>query len=82
LIIYDLAEIDSLIAAVPMYNDQMGHGAVVSSVIVTADNVFCLIGVFPDAEIYSIRVSDAYGGHQSLSMMPSFAKMQEPRLSI
>lgn len=52
----------------PDYDDNHGHGTAVAGVIAAKDNDFGIVGVAPEAEIYSIKVLDE-NGHGKYSSM-------------
>ncbi|MCX9010947.1 MAG: S8 family serine peptidase [Candidatus Methanoperedens sp.] len=43
------------------WNDDSGHGTHVSGIIAARNNSIGIIGIAPDAELYAVKVLDAYG---------------------
>ncbi len=47
------------------WNDESGHGTSVAGVIGATDNIFGVVGVAPESELYSVKVIGASGGKLS-----------------
>jgi minor extracellular protease Epr len=43
------------------WNDDNGHGTHVAGIIATRNNTIGVVGVAPDAQLYAVKVLDAYG---------------------